>query len=144
MGISVFKRSIQLDNYTCGAHSVSMILHHFGDRTPFRTLKKELGSHPDKGTTVHAILRAFRSRNFSVTRNCSMSMRDLKKALKEDCLVLAHVDGDHYVVVHDFKDGFVFVADPSILRLLGRKQTQAQFRKRWTSWGLVVRPRDAS
>jgi ABC-type bacteriocin/lantibiotic exporter with double-glycine peptidase domain len=118
-----------------------MILHHFGDRTPYRKLLKELECHPDKGTTVHAILRAFRMRGFSVQRNCHMNMRDLKKAITSRHLVLAHVDGDHYVVAHDFNEEHIYVADPSIVRLLGRRQTHAEFRKRWTSWGLIVRPR---
>lgn len=141
MAISTFQRSIQLDSYSCGVHSVAMILHHLGDRTPFRKLRKELACSPENGTTVNAMLRAFRTRGFSVRRECQMSIRSLKKELEQKNLVLAHVDGNHFVVVHDFTKEHIFVADPSLVRLLGPKQTQGAFRKRWASWGLIVRPR---
>jgi len=116
-----------------------MILHHFGDRSPYRRLKRELGCTPEKGTRVHAMIKAFRKRKLHVQHNYRMRFRELQAALKKEKLLLVHLDGDHFGVVHGCDAKYVYLADPAPLRLLGTKMTHNAFRKRWTNWCLVVR-----
>jgi len=141
VGISVFRRSIQLDSYSCGVHSVAMIVRHFGDDTPFFRLKKELGCSPEKGTRVHSMIRAFRARKLRVQHNYRMRFRELQAALKKGRLLLVHLDGDHFGVVHGYDSKYVYLADPAPFRLLGTRMTHDAFKERWTNWSLVVRPR---
>lgn len=140
MAISLFKRSIQLDTYSCGVHSVAMIVHHFGDKTPFATLKRELRCTPDKGTSVKAMIDAFRTRELGVAHLSNMRFSELRSWLDKGRLVLVHLDGDHFGVVHGYDAEWVYLADPSLLRLLGTKMSHKAFRKRWTNWGLAVKP----
>jgi ABC-type bacteriocin/lantibiotic exporter with double-glycine peptidase domain len=133
-----FKRSIQCDSYTCGVHSVAMIVRYFGYSTPFKELKRELNCTPARGTPVHAMIKAMRSRRLRVRHNYRMRFRELQASLRRRELLLVHLDGDHFGVVHGFDSQFVYLADPSIVRLIGRKMTHTAFRKRWTNWSLAV------
>jgi len=140
MPISALKRSIQLDDYSCGVHSVSMVTRYFGDKTPFRKLKEELGC-TENGTCVHPMIKALRRRGLRVQHNYRMRFRELQVALKKNRLLIVHLDGDHLGVAHGYDDKYVYLADPSIVRLLGGRMTHQAFRERWTNWGLVVWPR---
>lgn len=116
-----------------------MVLRYFGVHTSFRKLKRDLGTNHN-GTNVDPMLRELRKGNLRVARNTNMTLRDLKRITeKEDGLVIVHVDGDHIAVVHGVKEKEVHIADPSIVRLLGVKQTKQSFRRRWNGWGLVVK-----
>ena len=136
-----FYRSVQTDSYTCGVHSVRMVLRHFGYRTSFKKLKEDLGTTYNDGTTVAALKRVLRAHNLRVGHRPKMKMRELDEALASGKLALVHLDGDHFGVVYGTKGIWVYLADPSLARMKGRALTRAKFLRRWTRWALIVSPR---
>ena len=134
-----FRRLVQLDSFSCGSKAVQMILVHFGVavRLGHARLKALLGTNPEKGTAVVPMLTLLR-RHLRVGYRTNLSWHELLKALRKGGVVLVALDGDHFGVVHAVDHGRVFVADPSLLRCPGRRQTRRRFLARWTRWGLIV------
>ena len=139
LGTSDFKRSFQLDDYSCGPRSAYMIARHFGIWwVPYLKVKKDLKTTED-GVTVRPILEFFRKHKLKTSYKPTMYFRDLKAALSRDAVVMVHVNGDHLAVVHGVTDSHVYLADPSIVRTLGRRITKETFFRRWSRWGITVR-----
>ena len=139
LGTADFKRSFQLDDYSCGPRSAYMIVRHFGIWwAPYLKVKKDLKTTED-GVTVRPILQFFRKHKLKTRYMPTMYFRDLKAALSRDAVVMVHVDGDHLAVVHGVTDSHVYLADPSVMRTLGRRITKETFFRRWSRWGITVR-----
>jgi len=139
LGTADFKRSYQLDDYSCGAHSAYMIARHFGIWwVPYTKVKRQLKTNED-GTTLRPILQFFRKHKLKTNYRPNMYFKDLKGALARDAVVMVHVDGDHLAVVHGMTDSHVYLADPSIVRTFGRRVTKETFLRRWSRWGITVR-----
>lgn len=134
----LFKRSIQMDTYSCGVHSVAMILNHHGMKNKISALKQEMRCTSEKGTPVHEMIRALRKRTLNVRHQYRTRFRELQAYLKQGRLLLVHLDGDHFGVVYAVDKKYVYLADPSPFRLLGTRMTHDKFRNRWTNWSLVV------
>lgn len=139
-GTRDFKRSIQLDDYSCGSRSAYMILRHFGHRMPHAWVKYVLGTNEKSGTNKKPLRALFRRKGLSARIQRDMGFKDLRKALGRGAVVLVDVDGDHYAVVHGVGDKYVHIADPSFIRCPKRRLSHKRFRKRWQGWGLVVAP----
>lgn len=139
IGTKSFTRSLQLDNFSCGARSIYSVLRHFGVHRPYGVLKADLGTRPASGTAVHAMIRVLRVNGLRVGYRPRWSWRSLMKALSVHAVVIVHLDGDHLGVVHGADDQRIYLADPSIIRCPGRSQPRQKFLSRWTRWGLVVR-----
>ena len=137
-GAGAFRRSIQLNGYSCGARSVFMIARHYGIRCTYREVVTQL-QLTKEGTRVKRILQFFQQHTLRVYRSSKMTLKELEKHLQQQAIILVHVDGDHFAVVYGMDDHFVYMADPSIIRLFGRRITRERFKQRWTNWGVVVK-----
>jgi ABC-type bacteriocin/lantibiotic exporter with double-glycine peptidase domain len=137
IGTTNFKRSLQRDSYSCGARSVFMILQHFGSTLKYSEVKEALGTD-EEGTKVKAMIKCLRAHGLRVGHRPDMSFKKLQKALANNAIVLVHLDGDHFGVVHGMSERRVYLADPSIARCVNGSIYTRGFKKRWTDWGLVV------
>lgn len=114
-----------------------MILRHFRRKVKYGKVKDQCLTTED-GTNVNALLGTLRFYGLKVGSRPKMAIRGLRKALKSGAVVLAHVDGDHFIVVHGRDHKYTYIADPDKTRGRIKKQTNAVFEKRFTRWGLVV------
>ena len=57
-----FLRSIQLDSFSCGSHSVFMVLRFFGITLRHGRVKRLLGTKPETGTAIDPMVRLLRNR----------------------------------------------------------------------------------
>ena len=48
VGTRDFRRSLQLDNFSCGARSVYAVLQHFDAAMPYAQVIRKLKTHPDR------------------------------------------------------------------------------------------------
>jgi ABC-type bacteriocin/lantibiotic exporter with double-glycine peptidase domain len=138
-----FLRSIQLDSFSCGSHSVFMVLRFFGITLRHGRVKTLLGTNPETGTTIEPMVRLLRRRGLRVGYRPKIGWRGLLSALARGRVAIVHLDGDHLAVVHGVvrsAEGYnVLIADPSLFRCRGRRITTTQFlRERWTGWALLV------
>jgi predicted double-glycine peptidase len=134
-----FRRVVQDNDWSCGACSVHMVLRHFGVTQRYRKTVRDLGSSPAHGTNVGDMIAVLRDAGLRVGYRPNLGMRRLCDALSNDAVVLVHLDGDHFGVVHGADRTRVYLADPSIIRMPGRRMEHRKFLQRWTRWGLVVR-----
>jgi ABC-type bacteriocin/lantibiotic exporter with double-glycine peptidase domain len=140
IGTKDFPRSIQLDNYSCGARSVYVLLEHFDRPRTYAWVKKATRLTSD-GVYVKYLISSLRSQGIRVGyRGETMSFGQLKDTLQKGGVVLAHVDSDHFIVVHGYDGKRVWIADPSAFRCIGRTETKKTFRWRWGNWGLAIFP----
>lgn len=139
VGTTRFPRNIQTDNYSCYARSVQATLRHFGRRTTYARILRELRTVASEGTYEHTAIRFMRRFRLRVSIRNRMTLTQMKQALARDAVVFAYLDGDHVGVVYGMSDGYVYIADPSLRRApLGRIPKQA-FLRRWDRRGLLVR-----
>lgn len=136
--VKEFKRAIQLDGWSCGAVSAYMIALHYGKNVTYAQVVKAVKSNEEQGTLVKPLIRGLRKFGLTVRYLPKMNIRQLKDALSTNKIVLVHLDGNHYGVVHGFDDKGFFIADPSVRRCPMRTITREEYAKRWTNWGLVV------
>lgn len=139
IGTRDFRRRIQTDDYSCGSRAVEAVLDWADLCTPHALLKYQLKTRPEHGTTVSRIIAVLRNSGLRVGYRPKLSWRGLVHALKNGAVVLAHCDGDHWVVVFGVDRTHVHVADSSLLRCAGRRQTRRRWLKRWARWGLLIR-----
>jgi len=139
------ERSLQLDDYSCGAHCTRMVLRHLlGSAPSIPALKDELRTTKD-GTTSTAIQRVLRARGMRVGLRPRLKIAELVAALEEGKLAIVYLDDEHYGVAYRATDSSIYLADPSILRQVGREVPRAKFLRRWTShWALLVSPHRAA
>ena len=133
------ERSFQLDNYSCGARSVYMITRFFGIDHSYAAVKAGVGCTTE-GTNVRPMIDFFREVGLRVRPMPDMGLRDMRKVFEQGGLVLAHVDGDHFIVVNGLSNKTVYLADPSPVRTFGRSIPKKKFQKRWGYWGIAVFP----
>lgn len=140
-GYRKFPRSLQRDEYSCGARSAYMILKHFEIPVTYPELKKKLGTNADDGTASTSLRDTLRAYGLRVPVPVARTKKDLRHCLKNGGVALASVDGDHYAVIHAMKkDGSVYIADPSLVRSFRRKHSPKKFSERWDAWAIVVYP----
>lgn len=140
VGTKDFPRSLQLDNYSCGARSVYSILNHFGRNQTYSWVKEKTQLTSD-GCNVADLVAALRGGGLRVGyRGGYMSFKELVKIFKKGGVALIHVDGDHFIVAHGYDGKRVWVADPSFFRCPTASLPSRKFRRRWCNWGLAVFP----
>lgn len=138
VGTPKFRTSYQKDDYSCGARCVYMILRHFGRKVKYSRVKDQCLTTVQNGTNVSALIGTLRFYGLKVGARPRMAVRGLRKALKSNAVVLVHVDGDHFAVVHGRDHRFTYIADPDPSRGKIKKHNNAVFAERFTRWGLVV------
>jgi len=115
--------------------AAQMVLRALGKPAGYRALVVALAADED-GTDDRALRRVLRARGCVVAEVRSWAAA--RRALAAGRVLIAGVDGDHYAVWHGLSDTRVFLADPSIRRMLGRTQAVKLFRRRWDRWALAV------
>ncbi len=135
------RRSIQQDEYSCGAHVCLTALRVFR-KTKIPSIPRliwVLGTDEEWGTDDWAIAAYLRTRNIPVEMPRTLRWKELRHAIAKGKLVIATVDGeDHYVVVHGVDDQYVYLSDPSENRCPGRTQTIREFQARYDKFGIIV------
>lgn len=135
-----FYRSVQQDGFSCGAHSVYMILRHFGRDVSYKDTVKRLGTNHD-GTNVIPIITTLRYFDLRVGYYPRLRYRRLQRLLSLDAICVVHLDRSHFGVVHGTTAQRVFLADPSYKKMKDRRSLSVdRFKKRWNNWAISARP----
>jgi ABC-type bacteriocin/lantibiotic exporter with double-glycine peptidase domain len=140
-----FRRSIQIDYYSCGAKSVYCILQYFGKRCSTKSIEQQLHTDED-GTDVSNIKRVFRRYHLNCRTLRKPGLRNLKASINDDCPVLVSLyDSEHYAVVYGYSSTHIWIMNSSVditedgvgnLRCAVRKD---RFKRIWDNrWGLEI------
>ena len=138
-----FPRSIQLDDYSCGAKAVFCILQFYNKQCTLDSVEEQLHTDED-GTSVSDIKRVFRRYHLNCRILRKPGLRDLKAAIDNECPILISLnDGEHYSVVYGYSSSHIFVSNPSLNVLTGYGSIRsailnAEFRREWDRCGIVV------
>ena len=134
-----FQRSLQLDQYSCGAKSLYSIFRYYNKRCTPKSIEKALNTDED-GTSVSDIKRVVK--RYGLT---CRTLRDLKAAIDHEHPVLISMyDGKHYGVIYGYSKNHVFIMNPSLdftrdgvgsIKCAIRKQ---EFNRIWDKYGLVI------
>lgn len=97
-------------------HSAKMVIKTLYPKSSTKRLSKEL-KLSSEGTSQSNLVAALRKRRVTVTPEYNLNRAKLKRAFeREKCLVVYHVDKDHWMVVKGYRKRnsleFVEVADP--------------------------------
>lgn len=137
IGVTQFPRFIQYDNHSCYARCVQSILWFHRKLTPIMLIRKALRTDED-GTGETVVIKYLRRRKFRVGVRGSLTMRQITEGLRQGAVILAYVDTDHVAVVHGIDKRYVYISDPSVTRMPGRRITREAFRRRFDRAGLIV------
>ena len=134
------KRSIQLDNYSCGAQCVYTILNYFNKDKTLNEIKESLGTTETDGTGTKQILNYLIRNGLDVQIYEKATISSIQDAIENGYPMLITVDdGDHWVVVYGYSDDGIFVLDSSRKRFLNQ-WGYGEFIKRWDeNWIAVVK-----
>jgi len=139
LGHETIEKSYQTDWYSCGAHCAHMVLHHFGVRIRYSTVKAAVKTTPLVGTRLVDIQRFLRSKAFRVGHREYFTLRQLEKVLRRDAVVISPYSWNHVVVVHGVDREHVYITDPR--PLTASKVRRSRFSKVWGHCGLVIYPK---
>lgn len=133
-----FRRSIQLDGYSCGAQCAFMILRYFGKARSIANVIREAGTTLE-GTNQTQLRKLLEKRGLKVRRMKSPTIAQIRQAIRRGNPVLvSSEDDDHWIVVYGYADGTIFVADPSPLLSVGCAHSTRQFLARWDRWAMEI------
>jgi len=134
-----FYRSTQEDGYSCGAHSVYMILRHFGRSVSYKETIRRLGTTED-GTDVIPIIKTLRYFDLRVGYYPRLRYTRLQHLLGLEAVCLVHLDTSHFGVVHGTTARRVFLADPSYRKMKHHRSLSVdRFKERWSNWAISAR-----
>ena len=115
------KRSVQLDNNSCGAQSVYMILSYYNRDKTLNEIKESLNTTETDGTDTKQILNYLISNGLEVHINDKGAISSIQAAIGDGFPVLITVDdGDHWAVVYGYSNDGIFVLDSSRSRFLNQ------------------------
>jgi len=139
-----FPRSIQLDEYSCGAKSVYCILQYYRKLCTPGSVERLLQTDSD-GTDVSDIKRVLKRHGLKCRTLRKPGLRDLRAAIDNDCPIFVSLyDGEHYSVVYGYSSGHIFVMNPSLdfteegVGSLKCAVSKDQFRHMWDRWGIEI------
>lgn len=137
-----FERSIQLDDFSCGAQVTYAILRYFGRARSISRTTDLLGTDDD-GTSWTAMRRLFLARGLSARAKHEARNRDIKTAIDAEAPVVVSLDDEeHWACVFGYGKHHVYLADPSLPRSLRVLVPWSGFMRRWDRWaGVVSAPR---
>ncbi len=137
--IDGIKRSLQLDEYTCGAQSCYMILRYYGKVRSIENVKKVLGT-TEEGTGEDEILELFRGKRLDVKIIPKATIEDIRHAVDSSTPMLAYTvkKYDHWFVIYGYSDSRIYMLDPSLKKLVRCSMSKKDFKRYWSGWCAVV------
>lgn len=119
----------QIDAMDCGAAALAMVCRHFG-RSISLTRVRQLVHTSHDGTSLRAICRAAAELGLEA-RAVKASRRTLDELPMP---AVAHMDGNHWVVLYDVSPERVRIADPAFGH---RRMDRSTFEARWSGYAAV-------
>ena len=132
-----FVRSLQTDNYSCGAHCAYTILRYFGYPDTKKSVLLRLRNHD--GLDEDQMRAFFRRKGLKPARLNRPNFRKLRKEIDAGFPVLISMDTDHWAVVCGYGKDCFYVMDPSIVRSLWVYHGIKRFRQRWDRQAMAIR-----
>ena len=124
-----FPRSLQMDEYSCGAQAAFAVLKYYGKARSIKNVTRELGSTSD-GTDSGQLRRLFKRRGLRPVVLKKPTIKSLKKEINAGNPVIVSLDTDHWAPVYGYGRGCIFVADPALGRSLRCRHSKKRFRRR--------------
>ena len=135
-GTKRFPGSRGYEEGTCAVHCVAAVFAHHGRKVSFKKLHHQMKPTPMAGTGTDGLLDVLQRNGFIVGLYASLTLEQVKNVLDVDGQIIAHVDGNHGVVLHGLSDTHAYIADSG--RWLTRQRLET-FLGRWTlREGIVV------
>lgn len=116
----------------CGAACLVMVGRYWGKRFSINRLR-ELASVDRHGASLNDLAGAAESIGFTAR----MVTASLDKLADQSLPVIAHWEGNHYIVVYKVTSQQVIIADPAIGQ---RTLSREQFAQGWTGYTLLLQP----
>ncbi|MEY2832220.1 MAG: hypothetical protein RLZZ574_1478, partial [Cyanobacteriota bacterium] len=116
----------------CGAACLVMVGRYWGKRFSINRLR-ELASVDRNGASLNDLAGAAESIGFTAR----MVTATLDKLAEQNLPVVAHWEGNHYVVVYKVTNRQVIIADPAIGQLTLSRE---EFDRGWTGYTLLLQP----
>ncbi len=128
----------------CGPASLKILLSHFGKDYSEKELALLCNSTIEHGTDHANLIQVTKDLGFDVESESSATIDELRELVKKDIPVIVgwwSVDDDHYSVVYDVDDEFVYLVDPEIDEPT-RKIAIHEFEKIWFDFDGPLERRD--
>ncbi len=139
-----FPRSLQLDNYSCGAQCAFAILKYYGKARSIINVKREAGTNSE-GTDEYRLRSLFKKRGLRPTRINKPTIAKIKREINSGFPILVGMGkyadgvGGHYAVVYGYGTRCVFVADPAVWGSLFCRHSTDRFLQRWDKTAMTIR-----
>ncbi len=131
------RRSIQMDNFSCGAHCTYMIVNYYNKKMSLGKIIKQLRTD-ENGTSEKAIFSLFKKKGLSVYEKWNASRKDIKKAVDNGFPILISMHQDHWSIIYGYTKTGIFILDPS-LGYIFNEWNWKEFLKVWDDrWIAVV------
>lgn len=131
-------------DYSCGAVALQSVLGYFGIQVAEPQLMRELGTDPQAGTSVEAMLRVAAAHGLVADARAHLTIADLCRVLDAGVPVICPIqawpapDQDpekdqagHYVVVIGHDAGHIYLEDPATLEPGPIRVDRAVFDRNW-------------
>jgi predicted double-glycine peptidase len=130
---------VQLDSYSCGAHSLASVLSYYGYETDEEEVAEAVNLTTD-GCDENDIRRAIRAYGLRHRTMRRMSLRDIQRCIDKDQPIIVAPKDAHWSVVHGYGEKSIYVMDPAPTRALLRSSRRSlpQFLGSWNRWGIAV------
>lgn len=117
-------------DFDCGAQALQTVMAYYGVDKRLDELLEALGTGPDVGTPVDAMVRVAEENGFAVRAQSGWTLKDLKSMIRSGFPVIVLVqawaerfltlddwrqnwDDGHYVIVIDYDKGVLLFEDPA-------------------------------
>ncbi len=130
-------RTLQLDNYSCGAKSAFMILNYYGRAKSIANVERKLKT-TEEGTSPVRIFSLLEKRGLRVLLKDRAKLRDIRDAIDDGAPVLVPLYGKHLAVAYGYSNGVIYVNDPSVMSSILCAWSTREFKDRWDRWCGIV------
>jgi ABC-type bacteriocin/lantibiotic exporter with double-glycine peptidase domain len=134
-----FRRSIQLDDYSCAAHCVIVILNYYSIKTNLTSILQQLGTSKEDGTDTEPIINLFKSKKLKIEINESATIDDIREAIDHNFPMLITInEWEHWVVIYGYSEERIFIIDSNKSRIFNSIQIE-DFIEIWDdNWIAIV------
>jgi ABC-type bacteriocin/lantibiotic exporter with double-glycine peptidase domain len=132
----------QLDNYSCGAVAVAMVVKSLKPAMGFERIYAAVNPHREYGTATSRAIRAMSALGIRVSRKQSLRFDDICTAIDAGrpvmvCVTTSEKGTDHWVVIYGYgrRPNLVFVAGQGWPFIVRHRMKWREFRRRWSPAG---------